>query len=281
MKKEITILVPTDFSTASRAGIRFAMQWARQQRANVVITHVLNIMRLTGWSDRQFESYAAAQRTLTTRRLRRLTGEFLHRTQPAERNCSSRLLEGVGVDVALNSFSRQHGEIDLVCMGTRGAGHLRKLFGTNTGNVILHSDLPVVAVPSRYRTRPITRILYATDFVDYSTELEKVLAISRSLGASLTVLHLSILGEPRLDPALIMKLWEKEYGCKIDLVYQTEDPTLSLAGNLQLAIDRIKPSMVVMFTDRQRTFFQRVFYPSQAESLSFRSEVPLLVFARP
>ena len=54
MKK---ILVPTDFSANSRAGVRFAIHWATQQKLDLVFVHVLNILRVTSWSDRYFAKY--------------------------------------------------------------------------------------------------------------------------------------------------------------------------------------------------------------------------------
>jgi hypothetical protein len=38
-----------------------------------------------------------------------------------------------------------------------------------------------------------------------------------------------------------------------------------------------KPSVLIMFTNQQRTFFQKLFLSSKAEELSFQAKVPLLV----
>ena len=89
--------------------------------------------------------------------------------------------------------------------------------------------------------------------------------MTRALKAEITVLHLSQVGEANLDPSIR---------------YETADPNLSIADNLRVAIGKLKPSMVVMFTDRQRTLFQRIFYPSQTENLSFQLKVPLLVMGK-
>jgi nucleotide-binding universal stress UspA family protein len=280
MKKKITILVPTDFSTASRAGMRFAIQWARQQDAKLVFAHVLSILRMTSWTYKQFEAFQAAERTLYSRRLRKMAKEVLHSRHIARQDYSTEVLEGVGPDITLNERSRDRPEIDLICMATRGAGKIKKLFGTHTGNVILHSEIPVVAVPANYRTKPIKRVLYATDLAECEEELGKIVQITRALKADLMVIHFLEPGGTRLDPALLNKVWEKEYGYSIQLRFERADPDLSLAENLQKAIRRVKPSLVAMFTDRRRTLFQRLFYPSQAERLSFDLTVPLLVLTK-
>jgi len=165
-------------------------------------------------------------------------------------------------------------------MATRGAGKIKKLFGTHTGNVILHSEIPVVAVPATYRARPIKRRLYATDLAECQEELGRIVEITRALKAELEVIHFLEPGGTRLDPMLMTKVWEKEYGYPSQLRIESADPNLSMAENLQNAIRRVKPSLLAMFTDRQRTLFQRLFYPSQAKRLSFDLTVPLLVLAK-
>jgi len=279
MKKEFKILVPTDFSAAARAGMRFAVQWARQQKARLIFAHVLDMIQYEEWSDRKYAFYKAAQTKLMSRRLRSVVGEVMRHRTTARSNFDARLVEGVGVNQVLADLSHEK-DLDLICMGTNGAGTVQKMLGTNTRKLIFRSAVPVVAVPAGYRSKPIKNILYATDLVDYSGELAKILNLTRPLGAKITVVHFATIGELKLDPSLISKVWKEQYGCKIDLVYGNMDPTLTLADNLQLAVRRLKPSMVVMFTDRQRTWFQRLLYPSQSGRMSSLSKVPLLVMAK-
>jgi len=280
MKKTTTILVPTDFSAASRAGMRFAIQWTRQQKVKLVFAHVLSTPRLTGWSDKQYEAYAAAQRVFYSRRLTKLAAEVCRQNGVPKNAYTTQLLEGISADITLTELSGQRTDIDLICMATRGAGKLKKLFGTHTGNLILRSELPVIAVPAGYRAKPIKRILYATDLADCGDELGRILNITRPLNAEVIVTHFPQPGETILDPALLATIWEKQFGYPVRLRYESADPGLSLAENLQGVIGRLKPSLVVMFTDRQRTLFQRLFYPSQSERLSFQVKVPLLVLGK-
>lgn len=87
--------MPTDFSTASRAGMRFAIQWARQQDAKLVFAHVMSILRMTSWSDKQFEAFLAAERTLYSRRLRKMAEEVCDSKHLAKKDYSTEVLEGV------------------------------------------------------------------------------------------------------------------------------------------------------------------------------------------
>jgi nucleotide-binding universal stress UspA family protein len=280
MKKTITILVPTDFSPASRAGIRFAVQWARQQKAKLLLTHVMGVVRMTRWSPQQFESFAAAQRRLAMAQLRRLAADVCRQMHFSRKGISTLLIEGMSADVSLQDFCRSRPDIGLICMGTRGAGRIRKILGTHTGNLILHSDVPVVAVPAAYRIKPIRNILYATDLVTEESELQYAVMIARDLKASLSVMHIAWVGETRLDPAFMAKVWSQKYAYPVSMRYEAAEPSLSVAGNLNAVIRRRKPSLVIMFSDRERTGFDRLFFPSQAEGLSFRTNAPLMVIGK-
>ena len=189
---------------------------------------------------------------------------ILRRTNTPAKDWDIRLVEGTGIDKVLADLGRVE-DIDFICMGTNGAGTLQRMLGTNTGNVIRRSEVPVIAVPAGYRSRPVKRILYATDLTDYPNELKRVQSVARGLGAEIKVLHFLQTGEPqRLG----------------GITYRLSDPTASLADNLQEAARSLRPSMIVMFTDQKRSWFRRLVYPSQAERMSYNLSVPLLVMAK-
>src|SRR5690606_28706075 len=60
----------------------------------------------------------------------------------------------------------ENGAFDYICMGTRGAGTIEKIFGTNTSHIINKSDVPVIAVPKDYQSKTISSLLYASDLFD-------------------------------------------------------------------------------------------------------------------
>ncbi|HXD78564.1 MAG TPA: universal stress protein [Puia sp.] len=279
MKKEMIILVPTDFSAASRAGMRFALQWARQQRSKLLVTHVLDMIKYADWGDKSYEFFAEAQRASVNRRLAKVIHQVCGRANSPEKTCDSQVVEGTGVDRVLADMSRRR-HIDLISMGTGGAGTLQKILGTVAGKLLLRSQAPVVVVPAGYRTKPIKRILYATDLVDCTPELVRIVRLTRPLRAEIMAVHIREKGDAKPDPSMVSKVWSRQCGCRVDLLYENADPDLPMADNLRAAIRRLKPSMVVMFTDRNKDFFQRLFYPSQAERMALAPGVPLMIMAK-
>jgi len=278
MKKKMQILVPTDFSRASRAGARFAIQWASQQNVHLVFAHVLRIIRLTRWNDKQYDRFAASERTLYTKKLAAFVADLQRRLPLPPGSWSSVLIEGITTHGGLQDYCRQHPGIDLVCMGTQGADkRSRRLFGTMTSSFILQSDTPVIAVPAAYRRKPISQITYASDLADSSRELQHVVSLARPLDAKVGILHLQEAGEVTIDPETLKKIWKRQSGQNIKVEFRRADPSLSIAGNLERTARALHPSLMVLFSNRSRTFFQTLLYPSSAERLSLHTTIPILV----
>ena len=52
----------------------------------------------------------------------------------------------------------------------------------------------------------------------------------------------------------------------------------SLVADIEEAIQKINPSMVVMFTEQNRSWFEKIFLSSKSAEYSFDAKVPMLVF---
>ncbi len=74
MKK---VLVPTDFSSNARAGIRFALQWASQENIELVFIHVLHILRASRWTNDYFIKYAEQEELLCDEKFDKHLAEML------------------------------------------------------------------------------------------------------------------------------------------------------------------------------------------------------------
>lgn len=274
------ILAPTDFSAASRSGLHFAIQWSKQQQTEIIAIHVLHIPRPAAWSDSQFDAFAAAERTRCRENLDKFVSDTCRKVDTADTVYSRLIVEGDSPDITIADYCRQHPEMDFICMGTRGAGKIKKIFGTHTGNLIIHSPIPVIAVPENYRMKPVTSLLYATDLHHYKEELKKVVAIAAPLQAAVHVLHFTQPGEIKLDRESMEEAFKKVSGYDFKCSFKTADPGHSLINCLQGEIAAGHPSVVIMFTDKDRTLFQRIFFPSRTENLGFDLKAPLLVFGK-
>jgi nucleotide-binding universal stress UspA family protein len=274
--KMTKILVPTDFSANSKAGIRFAMQLSTQREIELLFIHVFHVTKLAQWTDEDFEIYSDKKRIQFTTRLNRFVTHLYKSLNIKSGKYSCIVVQGISADISIMDYCRDHEDIDYICIGTRGASKLNKLFGTNTGNLITRSEVPVIAVPAKYRRSAVTELLYATDFSNYSEELKAVVDFARPINAKIKVLHLASENEVFPDKKTIEKTVNGEYYNGIELQVKRAGETSSLEKDLKREISGSKPSMVVMFTDQNRGFFRKMFTPSKAEQLSFATSVPLL-----
>jgi len=170
--------------------------------------------------------------------------------------------------------------IDFSPAGTNGTGGLKKIFGTHTGNLITHSNTPVIAVPASYRRSAIRRILYASDLADYTPEIRQLIGFAGPLKANVRLLHLNYLGEIWLNEDAMRAVLKKQFGYPVEVSIIHADPNLSVNRNLQRQMSAFKPSMAVLFSSHRDSAIQRILYPSIAEKVSFQLKAPLLVFPK-
>jgi hypothetical protein len=62
--------------------------------------------------------------------------------------------------------------------------------------------------------------------------------------------------------------------------YRKADPTIPLNNQLRKDILVMKPSLVVLFTKQNRSWFDRLFEPTISTDMSFIAKTPLLVFRK-
>lgn len=275
MKK---ILVPTDFSENSKAGLRFALQWSSVEKLELLFLHVLHILRPTQWTDPYFLQYPETQKKSAQATLEKFVEDVYREMKLPQDNCSYAVVEGYSAELGIMQYCRQHGDIDFICISTRGAGRLTRILGTNTGNLITKSTVPVIAIPGDYEPKPFKQLMFATDFHNYKEELKQVVEFARPLKAPVEVLHFSWPDEAIPDKEIIEDGIKKEFKYPVKLHIEHSDAVHSLVHDLQKQIEVSKPSLTVMFTDQNRTIFQRIFLSSKAQELSFDLKVPLLVF---
>ena len=273
-----TILVPTDFSANSKSGIRFAIHWATLQKLKLVFVHILHVLRPTQWSDSYFKEFKNQEEKFCKIKFEKFIAGIYRQMNLKQGKYSSIIIYGISADVTILDYCRKSPGIDYICISTRGAGKFKKIFGSNTGNLITKSEVPVLAIPKTYRFADIKSVLYATDFRNYSEELKEVFAFAKPLKTKVEVVHFSWPYEIMFDGKLIEAAFKKKFKYGFRLFFEKNDGVRSVIENLQNQIRIRKPSVVIMFTDQKRTIFQKLFFSSKSEELSFQTKVPLLVF---
>ncbi|HTI55164.1 MAG TPA: universal stress protein [Verrucomicrobiae bacterium] len=139
------VLHPTDFSRASTAAFKRAVEMAKGNRAELLLVHVMvPAVPLMGdgyVSPKVYEDLEAAARSAAQKQLRKL----VDRAKQAGARVKGLLLEGVAHErIAQAARARK---ADLVVIGTHGRTGFAKLFlGSVASRVLAVSPCPVLTV---------------------------------------------------------------------------------------------------------------------------------------
>jgi nucleotide-binding universal stress UspA family protein len=142
------ILHPSDFSSASNAAFRRAIELTKASRGQLLIAHVLSpVVPVAGEgyiSPKVYDEIAASNRAFAQRQLAKL----LAQAKKAGARASGTLLEGIAHEQIIR-FARSK-RVDTVVMGTHGRSGLAKLFlGSVAGRVVSGATCPVLTVRGR------------------------------------------------------------------------------------------------------------------------------------
>ena len=140
-----TILVPTDFSEASEAALKYGKEMARVFGASLHVVHVMDDLLAHAWSA---EVYVASMPNLREEIEHEATGRLAALVSDDER-------QGLRVSTAIvagNPFLEivryaKTNEIDLIVIGTHGRGPVaHMLLGSVAEKVVRKAPCPVLTV---------------------------------------------------------------------------------------------------------------------------------------
>jgi nucleotide-binding universal stress UspA family protein len=139
------ILHPSDFSRASGAAFKKAVEMAKANRGQLTLVHVLGpVIPMAGdgyVSPKMYEEIAASNRAWAQKELNKLVAK----AKASGVRATAAVLEGSAHDQIVRFARSKHA--DLVVMGTHGRSGIAKLFlGSVAGRVVAGASCPVLTV---------------------------------------------------------------------------------------------------------------------------------------
>lgn len=252
---------------------------ASQQECELTFFHSYYIMKPTSWAEKTFTSYENHEATKIKAKLEKFVASVYNGMGILPGKINHILVSSFIADANIMKYAKDKA-FDLICISRRGEGKMKKIFGTNTSNLILQSEVPVIAVPNTYRQTKIKSFLYASDLSNLENEMKKVVDFASPFGAQIEILHLNYPSDIVFNAKVIENVIHKFP--KSDIKYSLENINLlyNLVVNLQGLIKKHKPSVLVMFTDQKQGFFQKLFLSSSTAEYSLNSSVPVLVYPK-
>jgi len=272
MKK---ILVPTDFSAGADRALAYANALASHSGAEVLLLHTLELplpqyaLQPEGMQDYNHYRVVEAREQL----------QRYHEQHPADSGTKLTTLLAIGPTVELVVEKAEQHEADLIVMGTRGAGGLRKLLGTNAAAVLSASRIPVLIVPQDFGGGIPQHIALAIQ----QEEREEVLAPAFRLQAQLCAHLTTLMFSAETDPAEVIqdelvlqrvsRKWKEDFG--VASLEATHITGVDFDTALNRYINEEGIDLLVMVTHRKGGL-QSLFRKSTTREQAFQSRIPLL-----
>lgn len=274
MKK---ILVTTDFSDNSKPGLLFAIQMASQNDYELTFFHTYHTLVPTAWNQVRIEGYEKDEAIKIEEKLNAFVEQTYLEIDISVAHYKCVIKSSVFADSCIREYAAEN-DFDFICISTRGAGTFKRLLGTNTANLINNSEVPVIAIPHNYEKRPIDSILYLSDLLHFEKEILKVVAFAEPLKATVELLHLSSSFDKKSEIDVIEKSIKGIAAYDVKFETTVRNPDIGLVADIEEAVKNIQPSVMVMFTEQNRSWFDKIFISSKSAEYSFNAKVPLLVF---
>lgn len=274
-KSKNIVVATTDLSAASRAGIRFAMQLAELQKAELVILHVHYVLRASLWADAKYQHFIDQFEEVRLNELSEFTRPIFRSAKHMPPKHRLVVYHHADVVEGILKFANDHGAT-AICTSTVGQGGMARVFGSTVSSLVTRSNLPLICVPGNYRVKPIDHILYATDMERLEQEAKWVAGFAGSIRARMSAVHIAFEYESRAEVPKIQEKLSRKLKYPFQLSYEARDTDLSLLDSLRAVVKKMKPSLLVFFTNRKETFFQKLFTPNKAKEFAHHAQVPFV-----
>lgn len=276
MKK---ILVTTDFSTHSKAGLRFAIQLAALTDVELIFFHCYQALIPTTIHRERINNAMREQTEAHLQQLKNYVENLYKSMKVAPKAYRWVIMEDLSPENAILGCAARNA-CDYICISTRGGGTLKKIIGTNASNIITRSSVPVIVVPYTYRVHTIKKILYASDLENINSEMSKVVRFAQSLAVKVDLAHFYYPANISLDWESLMAKWWKKHKCLDRIFLQQLQLDEDVVGQLNHLTKKVKPSIIIFFTQTNQTWFDKLFRSSRSEGHSFVTKTPMLVLRK-
>lgn len=266
-----TILLPVDFSPASRNAAVFAAELAKLFHSKLLLFHAY--MLPTPISEVPYAMVTVDNLQKENEQEIKKEADWIHDNYGLEVEWLVRI--GIASD-EIKTLCKER-EIDLIVMGMKGAGGLDKIIGSTTTNVARKVKTPVLVVPHDATYTPIKHITYASDFTyKTSTRLfSPMLQLARAYGARTHILfvrqghggnsEVELTGKKSSE--IIFEGYDHEY-------VTLEEPSVN--QGISKYIQEYSSELLVMVAHKH-TFLERVFSKNHTTVMAYETHVPLLI----
>lgn len=266
-----TILLPVDFSSASRNASVYAAEIARLLNCRLLLFHAYLLP--TPISEVPFVMVTVNDLQKENETLIKKEADFLHEEYGVETEWLVRI--GTASD-EIKAITRER-PIGLIVMGIKGAGGLDKIIGSTTTNVTRKVKTPVLVVPHNAIYKPFRHIAYASDF-SYKNSIQlfdPMLELARAFQSKIYILHIRLHHTGISEQERAGKKTKEQIFEGYDHEYCTIEEAAVTQG-INRFLQYHTSEMLVMVAHKH-TFLERIFARNHTTSMMYETHIPLLI----
>lgn len=276
-KLSFNILLPTDFSDLSLKAVRYGLKLNKKINGEITLFHALHLPGIADNVKKKLEDI------LKKESLEEL--QILEHKLKKVNAISGEIKKEVEFGVpskAISDYAKKN-DIDLIVMGTKGAGKISKaLFGSNTAHLLEKANTTVCVVPEKYELKErftLKHIIYASDLEDIENEIKLIAAFARIFDATIHILH--VLPEtgkiiPIKPEKIIPVLQKKAHYDKISFFAATNK---NFHEEIKNYAHKLKADLIALYMHK-RSFWKSLFQTSHSKNLSYYTDIPLMVLPK-
>jgi nucleotide-binding universal stress UspA family protein len=274
----LNILVPNDYSPEAKNALRYAVEFAAQTNSQILLFHAIpEVMPL---NEIPYENYYADELDEENLLMESFQNMAKEENWPAIKtpktlvNFSNRVSDGI--QAAFEEF-----KADIVIMGTHGASGWRKyVLGTNTSSLIAEANFPVLAIPANYGFKPIYHIVYSSDLMNLSSELDFMVPFAKIFHAVLDIFYFDYAGTESEKLMLDAEQYIRSLNYQnVKLSVKKGNLELSIDEQLRKNIDETNTQIVTLFKNKHN-WMDDLLLGSNSRKMAMQSPIPILIFKK-
>lgn len=271
------ILVPTDFSNNALKALTYASEIAQKTGAGI---YLLNVIEPTiNMATMQADSSKEKVVNEISEKLN-FSLQTVAKVYPSVKVIPN--LSGGAVIASILDYAKKE-KMDMIVMGTKGAGGLKQLImGSVASGVVSKTKIPVLTVPASYEMEKPGAVLFATNQFEKNTDLLKQLIyLSTLLSATI---HAVVFKDTNGDKNADLIYNEEQLSDYIHFLKDTfpdaDFKAALLEGNdFEFAIDQYcnvhEVELIAMVT-YPKSFLEKLLGKSVTQKMTFHSTIPIL-----
>lgn len=270
------VLIPTDFSETADNAFRYALNFAERAGAQLIVLHVyeppqIRTMTLPYTMEEVYQS-------MEVEAFENFEDNIPHLKEIAEKEGKEMIpmkhlvLKG-DVKKMIKATVRNE-EINLIIMGTQGAGIVKQFFfGNQTAHMMEHSEVPVLAIPPNIS--PYKRLSNLALATDYETRAYKAMdwLINWTEELEVNLFSLHICPSESKVKADKRRKWNEKYEQLGVACHE------NIATNFLVGLDSFKQKQninIIAMVTRSRNFIYDLFNKNLAKEVVYAKNTALL-----